>query len=298
MIYTKKYEIREHQGAIFSLTKDNTFIYTASADRYVTRWNPFTGLQDTFVIKCESSIYKIIHFKHKNILVVGTSNGDIHIIDSENKSELKFIKFHNVAVFEIQIDEFNHRMYVGDADGNLSVWNTENWSLILNLPFDCGKIRAIDFLGEDSNKLVIGSQDGYVRVIETNYYNLITSFNTHNGGCLALSETEFKKNILFSSGKDGYIRAWKMDTCKEVIAIPAHNESIYKLFEKNGLLYSISRDKTLKIWDSNSLDFIFKIERKIGGHTHSINDLLFFDDLLFTVGDDKRIICWETSCIK
>ena len=298
MILHKKYEIREHQGAIFSLTKDNSFIYSASADKYVTRWNPLTGIQDSFVIKCESSIYKIRHFEYKNILVLGTSKGDIHIINTENKSELKFIKFHNVAIFEIQIDEINNRMYIGDADGNLSVWSTNCWSLILSLPFDCGKIRSINFLGGDLSRLVIGAQDGNVRVLETNFYNLLSSFNSHNGGCLSLIESKFKNNILFSSGKDGFIRAWQIDTCKEIIAIPAHNESVYKIIEKNGLLYSISRDKTLKIWDINSLDFIYKIDRKIGGHTHSINDLLFFDDLLFTVGDDKRIICWVTSDIK
>jgi WD40 repeat protein len=294
MIFNKKYEIREHQGAIFSLTKDNTFIYTASADKFVTRWDPFTGKQDSFVIRCESSIYKIVHFKYKKNLVIGTSKGDIHIINTENKSELKFIKFHNVAIFEIQIDEINNRMYIGDADGNLSIWNTQNWTLILNLPFDCGKIRSINFLGEDLNRLVIGSQDGNVRVLETNFYNLFLTFKSHNGGCFALIESKQKNNILLSSGKDGFIKAWRIDDFKEIIAIPAHNESIYKIVERNGLLFSISRDKSLKIWDSNSLDFIFKLERRNGGHTHSINDLLFFDDLLFTVGDDKRIICWET----
>lgn len=292
-MFVKKYEIKEHQGSIFCLTKDERFLYSASADKYVTRWNPQTGEQDSFAIKCDSSVYKIIHFKKKNILIIGTSLGDIHIIDTLNRYEIKFIKYHKVAIFEIQLDELNEKMFVGDADGNLSVWSTIDWSLLLNLPFDCGKIRTIEIL-ELQNQVLIGSQDGKIRVLDK-YFNLISTFEAHEGGCLAICYSDLKNKVVFTSGKDGYLRVWQLYDYKEIVAIPAHNESIYNLQVLDKYLFSISRDKTIKIWNINTLDFISKIDRKSGGHSHSINDILIFNSNLITAGDDKRIICWETQ---
>jgi WD40 repeat protein len=291
-MYKKKFEIKEHSGAVFSLTKDENYIYSASADKFVTRWNPNSGEQDSFAIKCESSIYKINHFQNKEILVVGTSLGDIHIIDTEIKAEIKFIKYHKVAIFEIQFDELDNKMYVGDADGNFSVWNTIDWSLLLNLPFECGKIRSILVLKE-FNKLIFGAQDGKIRVLNKTNFNQEFVFDAHVNGCLTLFYSEFKKNVLFSAGKDGNIKAWRIDNFKEVFTFPAHKESIYKLVVINNKLISISRDKTTKLWDTSNLDFLFKLDRRFGGHSHSVNDILVFDTNIITASDDKRIIFWQ-----
>lgn len=291
-MYKKKFEIKEHSGAVFSLTKDENYIYSASADKFVTRWNPNTGEQDSFAIKCETSIYKINHLKNKSILVIGTSSGDIHIIDTKIKNEIKFIKYHKVPIFEIQFDEVDNRMYVGDADGNLSVWNTIDWSLLLNLPFECGKIRSILIL-KKLNKVIFGAQDGKIRVLNNTNFNQEFVFDAHVNGCLTLSYSELKKNVLFSAGKDGNIKVWWLDGFKEVFVFPAHKESIYKLVVTKNTLISISRDKTSKVWDISNLDFLIKLDRKLGGHSHSVNDILLFDAYLITAGDDKRIIFWQ-----
>lgn len=293
-MYKKKFEIKEHLGAVFSLTSDQNFIYSASADKFVTRWDPNTGRQDSFAIKCESSVYKINFFSLKDNLIIGSSIGDIHVINTKNKSEEKYIKYHKSAIFEIQFDELNNRMYVGDADGTLSVWNTNDWSLLLTLPFDGGKIRSILVLNEYS-KVIIGSQDGKIRVLDNKYYNLEFIFDAHDKGCLALAYSNLKQNVLFSAGKDGFIRTWTLNNFKEIFMLPAHKDSIYKLSVAKNILISTSRDKTSKVWNISNLDFITKLDRKLGGHTHSVNDILVFNSHLISAGDDKRIICWEPN---
>lgn len=293
-MYKKKFEIKEHNGAVYSLINDENYIYSASADKFITRWNPINGQQDSFSVKCESAIYKINHLVNKSVLIIGTSLGDLHIINTKLKTELKFIKHHNAAIFDIQFDEVNNRMYIGDAHGNLSIWDTNDWSLLLTIPFECGKIRSILILNE-LNKVIFAAQDGKVRVLDSKFYNTIFEFFAHENGCFTLVYSELKRNILFTAGKDGFIKSWRMDDFSEILEIPAHNESIYKLKVYGSNLFSISRDKTCKIWDINSLNFVYKIEPKLGGHTHSINDFLFYESCLFTAGDDKRIICWETN---
>jgi WD40 repeat protein len=293
-MYSKKFEIREHAGAVFSFAKDRSFLYSASADKFVTRWNKDTGVQDTFVIKCENSIYKIFHFPDNDILIIGTSKGDIHVVDSQTKKEIKFIKYHQVAIFEIQFNPLTRYVYIGDADGNLSVWDSENWDLVITLPFECGKIRTIIFT-QDYHFLIFGSQDGNVRVLDNKTFNLVTFFKAHEGGCLSLLHCNNKQNVLFSSGKDGFIKAWDIRDFKLILGIPAHNEAIYKITDLNDVIISVSRDKQVKFWKINTLDFLFKIERNQRSHSHSINDILVLDNQFFTAGDDKRIICWHPN---
>lgn len=292
-MYKKKSEIREHTGAIYSLASDSKFVYSSAADKFVTRWDISTGEQDSFAIRCDSTVYKILFIPNRNLLVLGTSLGDIHIIDTISKSEIKFLKYHKSAIFEMNYDVFTDRLYVGDAEGILSVWEIDEWKLIITLPFDCGKIRSI-FIVEKFNFLFIGSQDGYLRVLDLKSFNLINEFKAHDLGCMSIFYSEIKKNILFTVGKDGYLKSWNLIDFRNVLNIPAHNEAIYKLKIANSDLVTISRDKSLKIWDINTLDFKSKIDKKTKGHTHSINDLLTIDNYIVTCGDDKRIIFWES----
>jgi WD40 repeat protein len=59
MRFSKLKEISGHAAGIYSLAFDGELCYSASADRYVTRWNLATGLQDKFAIRFDASVYSI-----------------------------------------------------------------------------------------------------------------------------------------------------------------------------------------------------------------------------------------------
>ena len=72
MSYHKQIEIREHSGAVYDVCFDGTYLYSASADKFVTRWNLETGQQDNFAIKFEQSPYAIDI--NGNLLIIGLAN--------------------------------------------------------------------------------------------------------------------------------------------------------------------------------------------------------------------------------
>jgi WD40 repeat protein len=292
---TKRQSFHGHNGAIFDLTYDGNFLYSASADKFVTRWDLATGLQDKFAIRLPQSPYSIGLLQKNTQLLVGLSNGDLHLFDLQKRKEIRFIKHHQHAVFCICAPEQSPFVFTGDADGNLTVWKTEGFKHLMDIPLSCGKIRRMQW-DIETGILWCSCQDGAIKAIETNYFNTVHDFQAHTDGTTALLVVE---KCLFTGGKDAYINKWLLTdtTPYGILRIPAHHFVLYDLIslgKHNAFLVSASRDKSIKLWDMDSLQFMQKVDLKIGGHKHSVNRLLRLDDQRFvSCSDDKTIILWE-----
>ena len=295
VLFSKKCVLTGHAGAIYCLAFDDEFIYSSAADKYVTRWNLELGTQDKFAIKFSNSPYSICLFSNNSKLAVGLDNGNLHFFDLKDRKELKFYIQHKTGIFSILENSAKKHLYSTDADGNIAIWNTENYELQLFLPFDCGKIRRM-CLDETGSKLFLACQDGYVRILETEYFNQIGEFYAHENGVTSLAfHTESKE--LITGGKDAILRIWNLETMQQIKAIPAHNFVIYDIqFLNSDEFITVSQDKSIKIWSLNNLAVTQKIEFKNGGHIHSVNKIQQLNTTTFaTCSDDKRIMIWEKT---
>jgi WD40 repeat protein len=294
-LFSKKMVLSGHSGSIYSIDFDGNFLYSASTDKYVTRWDLVLGTQDKFAIKFSNSPYSICLFDSHSKLAVGLDNGNLHFFDLKNRKELKFYIQHKTGIFSILENSTKKHLYSTDVDGNLAIWNTENYDLQLFLPFDCGKIRRMS-LDETGSKLFLACQDGYIRILETEYFNQIGEFYAHENGVTSLAfHTESKQ--LITGGKDAILRIWNLETMQQIKAIPAHNFVIYDIqFLNSAEFITVSRDKSIKIWSVNNLGVTQKIEFKNGGHIHSVNKIQQLNATTFaTCSDDKRIMIWEKA---
>jgi len=283
-----------HSGAVYSICFDGKFIYSSSADKFVVRWNFQTGKQDPFAIKFNASPYSICLFNQNNYLAVGLSTGDLHFFDLATRKETKFYQQHKVGIFAISENAELKQLYVGDASGNLSVWDSNTFELLIYLPFDCGKIRKIKS-SKDGKKIFIASQDGFLRILEALTFNEINSFFAHEGG--ATSVLEISELEILTGGKDAHLRLWDASIGLEVKSIPAHNFVIYDLIELNDSTFvSASRDKTIKLWDIDTMNVIQRLEQKNRGHKHSVNQLVKINETEFaSSSDDGTIIAWNST---
>lgn len=295
-MFLKIKEIKGHSGAIYCSDYFENFLYTGSADKYVTRWNLSLGIQDNFAIRFEFPVYSL-KITSNNHLIVGLSSGAIHIFDLENKIEVKHFTQHIKSIFSIELNNSKNHFYCGDADGNLSIWNSESFELLLYLPLNCGKIRKISS-SNNGEFIVLSCQDGTVRIFETNGYNEISTIEAHKNGATVAVFHPMNETLLISGGKDALLKIWSWKNTELLKEIPAHNYVIYDLLflENNELMISASRDKTLKIWNTQQFDFVQRLDVKNGGHKHSINYLSMVNDSTFSsVSDDKKIIVWKNE---
>ena len=290
--FTHNYTINGHAGAVYSLTVGPNHFYSSSSDRFITRWDKTSGVQDDFVIKLDMASYAIKYIKHNGVLVVGISNGTLYLFDTASKKELKCFTQHKSAIFSIEENKDNHHLYVGDEAGYLSIWNTLTWELEMIVNLNCGKVRALHY-SSIKKLLFIGKQNGEISIFETEFYNEIKCFRAHKNGVSSILFCD-KRDLIASGGNDAHIRIWNIKG-EPLKAIPAHNYTIYSLVRmSDDLFLSASRDKSIKVWFGFYDEVIQKIDANDKGHNFSVNTLVDLNEKEFlSGGDDKKIICFK-----
>jgi centriolar protein POC1 len=281
-------EIVGHNGPIYSIDADDSFLYSASSDKFVTRWLKENGEQDAFAVRCEDTPFAIKVFSNQSKLAVGLSTGQLHIIDLLSKRETHHFIQHKTGIFAMHESVENGLLIVGDADGMLSIWETDSMKLVIVLPLSCGKIRSIKKM--NAQTIVIAGGNGDVIHMELEFMNELERFYAHEGGTTALCVDE-KRQQLISGGKDGYLRWWDATSFRLLKALPAHKGNIYELaFFSDDQFISVSRDKTVKFWDAAQHKVLHKMEGEFLSKRQSINSLWCNQNGQFAfAGDDKKI---------
>lgn len=281
-----------HIGAIYDVIYHNHQLYTSSADKFVTSWDIETEKQTNFAVKLDHSAYNIAFSPEFNILAIGTNNGGIHVIDIENRKEIRLLTQHQSSVFSLVYCKNKKQFYSGDRDGYFCAWDAKTFDLLITLPYDCEKIREIS-LSEDGEFIALCGQDGYVRILESNFFNSIQEFKAHEDG---VNCAVFDGDFLYTGGKDAYIRKWNWRGKKQILCIPAHNYAVYdlELIDNKQKLVSVSFDKSIKLWNAKNISIIERIEYKNQGHRHTVNRIAKISENSFaTASDDRKIKIWE-----
>ena len=96
---------------------------------------------------------------------------------------------------------------------------------------------------------------------------------------------------------------WDAKSFTLIKSLPAHNFAIYSIdFSKDERYFATaSRDKTIKIWDADELEFLLRLDReKNAGHAFSVNKVLWSrkENLLLSCSDDKSIKLWSVGSLK
>ena len=293
MQLSKVLEMKGHNAPIYSLDFYKGLLYTGSGDTFVAAWDYSSGVQSSFSIKTDASVFSIYCIESLGLLAIGSSCGSVYIVDVNSKKQIASLNGHSEAIFSFLFDVLTGYFYIGDAQGNLSVWSTDSWERKVFIPLQCGKIRDLVLVSGD---LFIATQSGEIIVMETLFFNLVSRWVAHSLGVNCLIIHPSKKGVLVSGGKDGYIKCWDLKTKKELLSIAAHNFGVYRIIFMCDDVYMISasRDKTIKCWDASNMEVLYKVTAKEGGHIHAVNELVVINTSMFaSVSDDKRIIVWE-----
>ena len=288
---------KAHSAALYALAagRSERTIFSAGADRVVAEWELGQEEPSAFAIRVDSTMYSMMHLPGHR-LVVGCANGSMYVIDTQQRKELRHLKFHDKGIFHLVYNPNNDQLYAGCADGSVSVWNTKDWSLLWHLPMTHQKVRRIA-LSPNGQLVVFALGDGRLTIMETQQHKLIFDELAHDESCNSLAF--IGDDQLISGGKDAHLKRWNLaDGCTLEKAIPAHNFAIYDIIvhPEHEWIATASRDKTVKLWDMSLEQKPLRLDRiSAKGHINSVNGLFYqaSSDTLYSCSDDRSICAWR-----
>ncbi len=293
--YVKEYQ--EHQAAIYALENGPTAdtFFSAGSDRKVILWNVATDTHKV-VAQIPAMIVSLCYLPKSDMLLVGQTNGGIHVLDLTKKQEVKLLSAHKAYIFDIKYNTETDQVYVSSGDGSFSVWDANTFELIHQVQLTEQKIRKVIF-SNARKEIAVGCGDGKLFLLAMRDFTT-KQILAHDDGVNSMAYIQ--EQHLVVGLKNAYLVEWDLMMYQKINEFPAHNWAIYDLNQPEGFPYliSASRDKTIKVWDTSTLKPLQRIQvPKAKGHTHSVNALLFLQahDFVISTGDDRRIKVWKAS---
>jgi WD40 repeat protein len=288
--------IQSHAAPIYGMSGGDApnHFFTCSGDMHIASWQVPDLTQLPLAVKLESPVYSCYYITSLGLLIAGTSFGDFHVIDLNEKKEIKHIQHHQAGIFDFVFDPSDHQLIVAGGDGRISIWSVPEFKLIRSIPICDGKIRQMA-ISRDCSMLALACGDGQIRVTDLIFFNEIGTMEGHADGATAVAWHP-NKPVLVTGGKDAHLKCWNInEDYKNVLSIPAHQFAIYSIvFDPSGRhCFTASRDKTIKQWNAHDFSPLYRVNSGTEGHTHSVNKLLCIEDQLISCGDDRRINCYQ-----
>ncbi|KAK4423799.1 protein JINGUBANG [Sesamum alatum] len=193
---------------------------------------------------------------------------------------LATLKGHSSYVFSLALAGKN--LYSGGSNGEIRVWDRNPSSLSQNYIVSEGysAVKSIVVLGD---KLFTAHHDHKIRVWRIanstphQKYKLITTLPTVNDRCMRL----------FSAKNYVQVRRHKKSTWVHHV----DTVSALVLSRDGSLLYSVSWDRTLKVWRTSDFKCIESVQN---AHDDAINAVVVSNDgVVYTGSADKTIKIWK-----
>jgi WD40 repeat protein len=295
---TRRYVFTGHRGSVYSIAgpaQQNSFI-TAGGDGIIALWQINGTDEGLPLANVGKVIYSVAIDSEGTRVFAGQSDGGIHVIDTDQKKELRLLQLHEGPVFNIKVFKEQDLLISLGGDGTMVVTRLSNLEPLKKLKLSEGKLRDIDVRDDIA---AVGTGEGSVKIIKVPEWKVIHEFGDHQPG-FSVNAITFSPDgrKLFTGSRDAHLNihdvkeGFKLDR-----SIPAHNYAIYSiLFHPDGsMMATCSRDKTIKLWDPETMDVLLRIDKEQhGGHLNSVNTLYWHPNgTLVSAGDDRAIMLWE-----
>ena len=255
-----------HNGAIYDLVfwPERGQWVSAGGDGLVAAWS--AGGQGTGIFHHHEAFFSVGLWGQD--LVAGTASGDAFVLIG---GEPRRWKVHDLGTFAFATAATG-ALLTGGGDGTGNLWGRGASGEILNLgpawtnPAG-GKIRG--FFAGPSGDMLVASSDGTARLLSIDARELAHPVVRHEGGvyCAVWHEG---KGVWLTGGRDGHIRV-SLPSGEAILALPAHEGSIYRMCLVGKQLWTAGRDKCIKVWDLDALQVLHRLDARSGGHSRSVN---------------------------
>ncbi|VAW79108.1 Serine/threonine protein kinase [hydrothermal vent metagenome] len=248
---------------------------------------PYKLVNNFYTINSNSFVL----FDDRKKLMVGTSKGRVIIYDLVAR-KIVFAFVHNsnktVSALSISPDEKLMAVKIGT---NLYVWDLEQKKQILLGPIE---EKAYKILITPDNKSLIVYQwykPFFDRIsLRDNSFKPEVRYIGLDKGVYDFILSEDGR-LVYSVGSGNTIKAWNIETGSVMKTFTGHSRAVQNIVLKNGKLYSLSEDKSFRVWDVKTAKQQLNLEGYASSSAGGID--VTSDGTIITGARDGNILFWK-----
>jgi len=287
-----------HRDGIFSLVKGSkdSMFYSSGGDGMIAQWDLKGSIDGQLICKLDSPVYSMCYLNQAGKIILGSSKGNLHVVDLLESREEKNLIAHSQSIFDILHVPERKLIITSGFDGMLIFWEAETYMVQARIQLS-GKSARCMSLHPDRNQLAVGFSDHSIRIVNLDTLQTSNTLTGHTNSVFSVSYSPDGR-FLLSGGRDVTLKIWDVENSYELVkTITAHLLHINSIVYNFGgsLIATGSMDKTIKIWDAVHFSLLKVIDKsKMEMHTSSVNKLLWMDDnILISASDDKSLMAFK-----
>lgn len=163
----------------------------------------------------------------------------------------------NITMAALAFSPDSSRLFVGDYDGVVEIWNTSDWSQEDSMVTVTNQISSL-LVSSDGKRLVIGhgrdfTLGGSVRVWDLEAKESFHALGSSSSSVSSMALSPDDRTLAVGR-MDHNVVLWDMETGKRLQTIQAHSESVFGVaFSHDGnRLTTLSTDGVLNVWDAKT----------------------------------------------
>lgn len=200
----------------------------------------------------EQSIFSLKVYQ--DLLLVGTADGVIVVVDIAERSVLRHVKISDKSVRVMSIDPIRNHLAVGSSDHSVVIFDLATWRPVVRLEGHSNSVFALAY-SPNGKLLVSGGRDAHLKFWETEQYREVEAIVAH---MFAINYLAFREDgrYFVTCSMDKSIKLWDGASLQLLKVIDkarhaGHGTSINKVLWStyNQQVIAISDDRTISIWD-------------------------------------------------
>lgn len=291
-------DLSGHRGAVYALCRavQSDVFYSSGGDGWIVAWPASGQVSDgSLIAQTDAGIFCMALQPDEKYLVAGDINGHMYWINLEEQKIAGRVAWHSRSVFALEFTPYGLLSAAGD--GILCLWDPVSRLPLMSVQLSAQGLRCLAF-DPESERVYVGASDNAVYVWNIATWRLEQTISrAHENSVFSLLLTSGGR--LLSGGRDAHLCAWHTSSMQNIQRLPAHWFTVNNIIsmEDTPYLATASRDKSIRIWQRETLEPVLTLNAMKGGHVNSVNSMLWLSDrnTLISCGDDRLIRLWSVS---